>query len=151
MLGSGWIAGFAQSVELTVEGHDCSTADGEVSGAEGLRSLARAFVQAGGQAVIGSLWNLPDASTAMTIDRFYTALDRGAAAGSALQAAQLAIAGTDPYANSRAWTALVIVGDPKLMLEGGQRIPWTAIAAVVAAIGLGWLASRYFTWTTTSL
>ncbi len=50
----------------------CRTADGRFSAAEGLHSLSRAFLQAGGRTVVGSLWDLPDDSAASMMMCFYT-------------------------------------------------------------------------------
>lgn len=121
----------------------CRTADGRFSAAEGLLSLSRAFLQAGGRTVVGSLWDLPDDSAASMMMRFYTSLDSGRSAGAALRAAQLAQAGANPYASSRTWAAMVMMGDPSVTLAAG---PTTAVVLVpVAVVGsmLGWLVFAF--------
>lgn len=117
----------------------CRTAGGQVSGAEGLRSLARAFLKAGGRTVLGSMWDVPDAGAAAIVMAFYSHLARGRDAGAALRAAQLSQAGSDPYATSRTWAAMVLTGEPALELESlGPSAAGAAPAAVLAALLL-WL------------
>ena len=111
----------------------CRTADGQVSGAEGLRSLSRAFLQAGGRTVIGSLWDLPDVSTAGMVMNFYASLETGHDAGAALRAAQQSLAGVDPYGDSRTWAAMVVMGDPSLTIGGREAgaALWLCLATVI--------------------
>ena len=49
-------------------------------------------------------------SAASMMMRFYTGLDTGRSAGAALRDAQLRLAGADPYATSRDWAAIVLMG-----------------------------------------
>lgn len=122
----------------------CSTAAGAVSGAEGLRSLARAFLQAGAGSVVGSLWALPDATATSMVTRVSDYLADGDDVGSALRAAQLAQAGADPYAASRTWAAMTVLGDPSLRTGGvPARNPWvTAGLAFMGMAAIAWYASR---------
>jgi CHAT domain-containing protein len=117
----------------------CRTADGQVSGAEGLRSLARAFLQAGGRTVVGSLWDLPDRGAARMIATFYTQLDQGRDAGAALRTAKLSLAGNDPYASSHAWAALVLQGDPSVRMDRGEAGSIRAVPVGMATLMLSWL------------
>ena len=117
----------------------CRTADGRLSAAEGLHSLARAFLQAGGRTVVGSLWDLPDESAASLMRRFYAGLDGGRGAGAVLRESQLAQASTDPYGNSRSWAALVMMGDPSVTLAAGPAAAISRVTPVVAVALLGWV------------
>jgi CHAT domain-containing protein/tetratricopeptide (TPR) repeat protein len=49
----------------------CQTALGDVLVGEGVLGLRRAFVLAGAQTLVMSLWNVPDVSTAILMERFY--------------------------------------------------------------------------------
>lgn len=113
----------------------CRTADGRTSGAEGLRSIARAFLQAGGRSVVGALWDVPDSSAARLVIGFYSQLRRERDAGAAMRRAQLAAAGRDPYGNSRTWASIVLLGDPALGLasRGRGQAHW-ALAAPAALL-----------------
>ena len=112
----------------------CRTADGQISGAEGLRSLSRAFLQAGGRAVVGALWDLPDAGAERIVTVFYQTLEDGASAGAALRQAQLSAAGSDPYAVTRTWASMVILGDSSLQINTKGRRPTFTIAAAGFAL-----------------
>ena len=67
----------------------CGTGE-RVTGAGGLSSLAQAFVAAGAQGVISSLWQVDDAETAGLMVDLHRALIAGAAPPAALRQAQLA-------------------------------------------------------------
>lgn len=67
----------------------CDTALGrEVSG-EGLMGLSQAFSYAGSRAVLASLWDIADTSTAELMQRFYRNLRSGMTTNQALRRAQL--------------------------------------------------------------
>jgi CHAT domain-containing protein/tetratricopeptide (TPR) repeat protein len=110
----------------------CRTADGQVSGAEGLHSLARAFLHAGGRTVAGALWELPDSGTADLVLSFYRELERGQDVASAMSRAQRTFAGRDPYASSRTWAPIVLMGDPAVTLAAQPRS--SAVNAAAGAI-----------------
>ena len=55
----------------------CDTALGAQVEGEGLSSLTRAFLHAGAQSVLASLWSVNDRSTAELMTRFYTHLGNG--------------------------------------------------------------------------
>lgn len=125
----------------------CKTADGQVSGAEGLHSLARAFLHAGGRTVAGALWELPDSGAADLVLSFYRELERGRDAAAAMSRAQRAVAGRDPYANSRTWAAIVIMGDPAVTLSEQPRssaihAAGGAIAGMFGLVGLALVKRR---------
>jgi CHAT domain-containing protein len=118
----------------------CRTADGHLTGADGLRSLARAFLQAGGRTVVGSLWDLPDRQAASMVQTFYANLNGERTVGAALRASQIAMAGRDPYADSRAWAAMVMLGDPSTMLaeRRGWNVGWAPMVTLI--LMAGWIA-----------
>lgn len=120
----------------------CRTAGGQVSGAEGLRSLSRAFLTAGGRTVMGSMWDVPDAGAAGIVMKFYSHLANGRDAGAALRAAQLSHAGSDPYVTSRAWAAMVLTGEPAIKLEGAPASAAGAAPASVLVLLFVWLAGH---------
>lgn len=84
----------------------CQTALGEHLGGDEVVSLANGFMIAGAQAVVSSLWPVPDQPTQVLIEAFYRQRDYGlAAALAAAQRAQIQ-AGRDPYD----WAGFVIDG-----------------------------------------
>src|SRR5262249_53129740 len=64
------------------------TASGAVLRGEGVLSLARAFFEAGAQAVVGTRWPIRDADAAAIFDSFYRELARGATLSAALARAK---------------------------------------------------------------
>jgi CHAT domain-containing protein/tetratricopeptide (TPR) repeat protein len=68
----------------------CETGLGPSAGGEGLLGLQRAFQVAGARSTVASLWKVPDAATAVLMERFYANLWRkGMNSTEALREAQL--------------------------------------------------------------
>ncbi len=67
----------------------CGSSLGEVSEGEGMVSLARAFIFAGAQCVIASLWPVNDRLTAAFVACYYVQLFAGASPSAALQRAKV--------------------------------------------------------------
>jgi len=88
-------------------------------GGEGLIGLARAFQYAGARAVLASLWNVGDDSTAELMTRFYGHLKRGKAKDEALRAAQIDLIRSQRFSKVIAaahpfhWAAFQLFGDWK--------------------------------------
>ena len=88
----------------------CRTALGKEVRGEGLVGLTRAFMYAGAQRLLVSLWNVQDRSTAELMGRFYRELFVGRASPSAaLRAAQTAMweKGRSPYS----WAGFTLRGE----------------------------------------
>jgi tetratricopeptide (TPR) repeat protein len=125
----------------------CRSAGGSLVAGEGVMSLARAFFQAGAQAVVGGLWPLRDDETEVVLDHFYRRLAGGESLGQALHGAQRdAIAARLPGA---AWAGLVVAGDAALVpFPGGLRsarsspVPWLVAAAALSIAALALRARR---------
>lgn len=75
----------------------CDTALGVTNRIEGARSLERAFMMAGADSVVASLWPAEDNSTRDTMDRFYGALATGSTKAQALREAKLAQQKVTPH------------------------------------------------------
>lgn len=93
----------------------CDTGQGDVKNGEGVFGLRRALQEAGAQAVLMSLWSVPDQETQQLMQRFYARWLSGIEVHQALKDAQLAMraqvraahGGNDlPYY----WGAFVLVG-----------------------------------------
>ncbi len=90
----------------------CDTAVGKLSGQGGTSELVHAFLRAGAQTVIGSLWPAEDRSTAHLMIRFYAYLARGMDKGSALRQAKLDF--IEKYRESALpvlWAGMLLIGD----------------------------------------
>ncbi|HZS07890.1 MAG TPA: CHAT domain-containing protein [Blastocatellia bacterium] len=92
----------------------CRTGLGRLLNGEGIIGLTRAFLYAGAESVVVSLWNVNDIATATLMKGFYKNLRRGLARDEALRQAKLELirgrqqAWHHPYY----WAAFVLVGDP---------------------------------------
>jgi CHAT domain-containing protein len=90
----------------------CETALGRETPGEGLVGLPQAFLAAGAQRVLVSLWQVEDESTAALMTHFYRHLlvDR-LPPGKALREAQLAIRAQPRWRAPRYWAGFVLQGD----------------------------------------
>ncbi len=87
----------------------CDTGVGPV-GVDGVDNIVNAFIEAGAETVISTLWELEDHSTEHLMAAFYARLGNGEAKGEALRDAQrqLIKEGLQPYY----WASFQLVGDP---------------------------------------
>lgn len=125
----------------------CNTGVGAFRRGEGISSLARAFMYAGTEATVMSLWKVPDESTAIIMQALYTHLRNGERKDEALRHAKL------DYLNSVSepeqkrpyyWAGFVLMGDPAPVYGGGFPIGIAGIiGGVLLLIGLMiWMKKR---------
>ena len=81
------------------------------SGEQGVYGLANAFLLAGAQHYIGSVWEAPDEPCATFATAFYQALAQGFSVGEAVRHARLTLAERDGD-ESAVWASYVLYGDP---------------------------------------
>jgi CHAT domain-containing protein len=94
----------------------CQSGVGEIENGEGVLGLRRSFQQAGARTVVMSLFDVPDASTATLMSRFYESWLAGMSKSAALREASLSILrenrksgrGTHPLF----WGGFILAGDP---------------------------------------
>jgi CHAT domain-containing protein len=87
----------------------CETGSGRLFGGAGIRGLSRAFLRAGAESVLVSLWNVDDKATAAFMERFYAGLGRGDPPGRALAAAKRGMMRSG-YRNPYYWAPFVLIG-----------------------------------------
>ena len=121
----------------------CETNFGAMSRSEGALSISRAFMLAGCQNIISSLWKAEDKATAYITEAFYRNVRKGNNFSEALRKAKMELI-TDPkmaqYHHPVFWAHLVLVGDlnkPK----GFTQLYFYLFAAVIL-IG-GYLVFRF--------
>ena len=91
----------------------CRTALGRQVGGEGPQGLAGAFLLAGAEGVLASLWALADRATAEWMGHFYRAyLVEGRNPAAALRQAQLALASDRRFRHPYYWAPFILVGGP---------------------------------------
>lgn len=95
----------------------CETGLGTVEVGEGVFGLRRAFVLAGAETLVMSLWQVPDRPTQLLMTRFYRELLEGKGRADALRAAQLALKGEPATSDPRCWGAFICQGDPNPIFD----------------------------------
>jgi CHAT domain-containing protein len=88
----------------------CQTGKGKLEKGEGVSGLSRAFLYAGAESVVVSLWNINDKSTALFMNHFYNYLTRGEPKVQALRLAKLKMQ-QSKYSHPYHWAAFVLIGD----------------------------------------
>jgi CHAT domain-containing protein/tetratricopeptide (TPR) repeat protein len=78
--------------------------------AEGIQGLARAFIVAGAQAVLTTLWRVPDESAAVFMQFFYQYMMDGIKGSHALQKAILSIRSFQKYSRYIHWSGYQLTG-----------------------------------------
>ena len=98
----------------------CHTGKGKLERGEGLSGLSRAFLHAGAQSVLASLWNVNDKATAELMAHFYTFLGQGQSKEEALRLAKRRML-QSAYAHPFYWAAFVLIGDSQAAVDLGRR------------------------------
>jgi CHAT domain-containing protein/Tfp pilus assembly protein PilF len=100
----------------------CHTGKGKLERGEGLSGLSRAFLHAGAQCVLASLWNVNDRATAELMAQFYAFLSQGKSKEEALRLAKRRMLHS-PYAHPFFWAAFVLIGDSQAVVNLGRSKP----------------------------
>ena len=94
----------------------CETGLGDIRTGEGVSGLRRAFIYAGAETLITSLYKVPDEATQQLMTEFYSRLAERATKLAALRGAQLEIIRQRREQHDAAhpffWASFVLVGDP---------------------------------------
>ena len=88
----------------------CDTGLGQEDAGEGLLGLTWAFLYAGADSVLASLWSVSDESTAALMARFYRELSEGVTQAEALRRAQLALLDDPATRSPFYWAPFHLVG-----------------------------------------
>ncbi len=102
----------------------CETNLGEINNGEGVFSLARGFFHSGANAVISSLWNANDTSTAKIMEDFYRDLDNSSSKVVALSNAKRtylkkhSLSDISPFY----WASFVLIGDTNPTFEHNYTV-----------------------------
>lgn len=129
----------------------CETAGGALSSGEGLMSLSRAFLYAGSDGVVSTLWKTEDLVTGLMIKRFYEYLEAQHPPEKALQLAKISILTDkqvpDKYKTPNYWSNFIYTGKIDMNGKGGSWVRWftafSIIALVVAVALLGAKRTRF--------
>jgi CHAT domain-containing protein/Tfp pilus assembly protein PilF len=89
----------------------CDTGIGEVRNGEGVYGLRRAFVLAGAEALVMSLWPVSDSIARETMVAYYTGLRAGLGRGDALRQSKLAMLKRDVRQHPFYWASFIQSGE----------------------------------------
>ena len=89
----------------------CETGLGELAAGEGIYGLRRAFVLAGSQTQVISLWKVSDTATQELMVDYYDRLLAGSHRDAALRDTQLAFLESEEYSHPYYWAAFIGSGD----------------------------------------
>ena len=89
----------------------CDTGVGEVRNGEGVYGLRRAFVLAGAESLLMSLWPASDYSTRRLMADYYKNLKNGMGRGAALREVQLQLLKNNPQLHPFSWANFIQSGD----------------------------------------
>ena len=93
----------------------CRTGLGKEIRGEGLIGITRAFMHAGSERVMVSLWDVHDEATAELMTRFYTRLlgPQKVSPAAALRAAQVSMARDKRWSSPYYWAGFTLQGEPR--------------------------------------
>lgn len=98
----------------------CETGLGEVAGGEGVYGLRRAFVMAGSESQVISLWQVDDFGTMELMSGYYRRLSENESRSEALRQTQLKMLQDPKYQHPYFWAAFIPSGDWRTMNLSGQ-------------------------------
>ncbi len=108
----------------------CATAPIESPSNRALTTLAGAFLAAGSDAVLATLWSVGDQPTAAFMEQFYYRLGSGEAPERALQQVKLRMMNDAAWNNPALWSGYVLIGSGQPVIE---RRRWRLAAGIVIA------------------
>jgi CHAT domain-containing protein len=116
---------------------------GDAGGGGALTSLTGAFLAAGSEAVVATLWDVGDAATAVFMDQLYARLGRGVPPARALAETKRALRADPRWNRPSLWSGYVLVGRAGGPVAVGRPAGWRWAAALALAVALalvaGWL------------
>ena len=89
----------------------CETGVGDVQNGEGVYGLRRAFVLAGAQTQVASLWKVADTATKDLMVEYYKRLIKGEGRSAALAEVQREIIKSQERSHPYFWAAFVLIGN----------------------------------------
>jgi CHAT domain-containing protein/tetratricopeptide (TPR) repeat protein len=89
----------------------CDTANGEQVPGEGLLGLSHAFIAAGSERVLGTLWKVDDEAAAAWMDLFYRSLKESGSPADALRRAQVQMAANARWHSPYYWAGFSLEGN----------------------------------------
>jgi CHAT domain-containing protein/tetratricopeptide (TPR) repeat protein len=99
----------------------CDTGRGDIKLGQGVYGLRRAFLVAGAETVVMSLWQVKDDTTPRLMEAYYSNLLAGQGRASALRKAMLSLRATHPHPHY--WAPFIVVGQDAPLRGLGSSAP----------------------------
>jgi tetratricopeptide (TPR) repeat protein len=115
----------------------CETERGPDVRGEGVQGFSRGLLAAGARRAVTTLWRVPDAPTALLMQRFYQGVQTGLPLDEALAQAKRALRDNAAFAHPHYWAAFVLTGPADAL---PRALRWRDVAGV-ALIAMGTLAA----------
>ncbi|HRI64689.1 MAG TPA: CHAT domain-containing protein [Polyangium sp.] len=90
----------------------CETGLGQARSGEGVEGLRRAFVLAGAETTVMSLWKVDDTATRDMMIGYYKRIEGGEGRSEALRQVRLQMLAQDSTAHPFYWASFIVAGDP---------------------------------------
>jgi CHAT domain-containing protein len=119
----------------------CETSVGKLAPGEGILGFSHAFLSAGAESVVSSLWSVGDKPAEQLMKRFYGGLANGAVFEDALRNAKLAFIKSKAAAHPAYWAGFVLAGPGNTRLPRMLSWPAVAFAGIILLILGGRIAS----------
>lgn len=114
----------------------CETAAGKNVSGEGLLSLSRAFMYAGSQGIVSTLWKSEDKVTAKLMQYFYASLDDGYSVEQSLQNAKVKLLEdntiSEKFKTPNYWANFIYVGS--VGEEKGKNFPFDVLFTAMMCV-----------------
>ncbi len=108
----------------------CETGVGDLARGEGVYSLRRAFVEAGAETQVMSLWQVDDSATQALMSGYYRRMfQEGKGRSAALREQQIAMLADTAHAHPYYWASFIVSGDPSPLVGKGGEVPGVAPSA----------------------
>jgi CHAT domain-containing protein len=122
----------------------CHSAADVLENGRALGSLTGAFLAAGSNAVIATLWDVDDTTTAAFMEQLYYEIGQGSPAAEALRRVKVRLSGDPRWSNPSSWSGYVLIGDAHSPLVRGSVLTRIVIAALLLlALAISaWLWAR---------
>lgn len=117
----------------------CNSSFGKNIKGEGLSSIAKAFIEAGSQSVVGSFWSVPDEITHSFMKIYYRKLKEGKNKSKALQETKMEYLSNDelssPFYRSPAyWSSWVVFGNTEPIRSSQYNYNYLFLALIILAL-----------------
>jgi CHAT domain-containing protein len=123
----------------------CRSAADVLGGGRALNNLTGALLASGSKAVLATLWEVDDATTAAFMEQFYYEIGRGSGAAEALRAVKLRLRADSAWTDPSLWSGYVLIGEarePLVPERFGARVIALIAGVVLVAGAVTWLALR---------